>query len=211
MTETRISGSGCGVGMTSEQVHWLYGALLAAFSVPMLLHARGVITSRWPEFTIGAALLLFGLGLIFDPFLHGAAGPGDYAAETAQHLTLGIVLLLGSGFELFRAATRRQTFLWRAPLVLALLAASLTFLVHAQHEAGVSMLLLVTQHRFIAATLLVLAAAVLLEPVGDARTRGIALPLLTLVLGLELLVYTEGDSLFGVPVEGHQPASVMSH
>lgn len=199
------------MGMTSEQVHWLYGALLAAFSVPMLLHARGIITSRWPEFTIGAALLLFGLGLIFDPFLHGAAGPGDYAAETAQHLTLGIVLLLGSGFELFRAATRRQAFLWRAPLVLALLAASLTFLVHAQHEAAVSMLLLVTQHRFIAATLLVLAAAVLLAPVGDARMRGIALPLLTLLLGLELLVYTEGDSLFGVPAEGHQPASVMSH
>lgn len=197
--------------MTSEQVHWLYGALLAAFSVPMLLHVRGIITSRWPEFTIGAALLLFGLGLIFDPFLHGSAGPSDYAAETAQHLTLGIVLLLGSGFELFRTATRRHTFLWRAPLVLALLAASLTFLVHAQHEAGVSMLLLVTQHRFIAATLLVLAAAVLLGPGGDASARGVALPLLTLLLGLELLVYTEGNSPFGVPAETHQPASAGGH
>lgn len=199
------------MGMTSEQVHWLYGALLAAFSVPMLLHARGIVTSRWPEFTIGAALLLFGLGLIFDPFLHGSAAPGDYAAETAQHLTLGIALLLGSGFEFFRAATRRQTFLWRAPLVLALLAASLTFLVHAQHEADVSMLLLVTQHRFIAATLLVLAAAVLFAPVGDARTRGVALPLLTLLLGLELLVYTEGNSPFGVPAETHQPAGAGGH
>lgn len=177
----------------------------------MLLHVRGIITSRWPEFIIGAALFLFGLGLIFDPFLHGAAGPGDYAAETAQHLTLGIVLLLGSGFELFRTATRRQTFLWRAPLVLALLAASLTFLVHAQHEAGVSMLLLVTQHRFIAATLLVLAAAVLLGPDGDARARGAAVPLLTLLLGLELLVYTEGNSPFGVPAETHQPAGAGGH
>jgi hypothetical protein len=199
------------MGMTSEQVHWLYGALLAGFSVPMLLHARGIVKARWPEFTIGMGLLLFGLGLIFDPFLHGGAGPGDYAAETAQHLTLGIVLLLGSGFELFRAATRRQTFLWRAPLVLALLAASLTFLVHAQHEAGVSMLLLVTQHRFIAATLLVLASAVLLAPVGDARARGVAIPLLTLLLGLELLVYTEGDSPFGVPMETHQQAGAGGH
>ena len=199
------------MGLTSEQVHWLYGALLAAFSMPMLLHARGIVKARWPEFIIGAGLLLLGLGLIFDPFLHGAAGPGDYAAETAQHLALGIVLLLGSGFELFRAATRRQSFLWRVPLVLALLAASLTFLVHAQHEAGVSMLLLVTQHRFIAVTLLVLAAAVLLVPVGDARARGISLPLLTLLLGLELLVYTEGDSLFGVPAGTHPPAGAGGH
>lgn len=199
------------MGMSSEQVHWLYGALLAAFSVPMLLQAGGLVKARWPEYTIGAGLLLFGLGLIFDPFLHGAAAPGDYAAETAQHLTLGIVLVLGSGFELFRAATGRQTILWRMPLVLALLAASLTFLVHAQHEAGVSMLLLVTQHRFIAATLLVLAAAVLLAPIGNAFARGLAVPLLTLLLGLELLVYTEGDSPFGVPAEGDHSSMARAH
>ena len=195
------------MGLSSEQVHWLYGAVLALLALPMLLHARGVIKSRWPEFIIGAALLVFGVGLIFDPFLHGAAAPGDYAAETAQHLALGLLLTLGATLELFRTATRRKSPLWRLPVALTLTGASLTFLLHAQHEASVSMLLLLTEHRFIGVTLIVLALATLLAP-SDPQMRG-ATPLLTLLLGFELLVYTEGRSPFGVPDEGHRMSAAQ--
>lgn len=199
------------MGLTSEQVHWLYGAALGVFAVLMLLHAKGTVTRRWPEFLIGGALLVFGIGLIVDPYLHGAAAPGNYAEETAQHLTLGLVLVLGSAFELYRAARGYETRAWRLPIVLALLAAAATFILHAQHDANVSMLLLVTQHRFIAATLFVLAFAVLLAPVGNARAQGVAAPLLTLLLGLELLLYTEGDSWLGVPTDSHHSESSASH
>lgn len=199
------------MSLTSEQVHWLYGAALGAFAVLMLLHAKGTITRRWPEFMMGGALLVFGIGLIVDPYLHGTAAPGNYAAETAQHLTLGLVLVLGSAFELYRAARRYEAIRWRLPIVLALLAAASTFILHAQHDADVSMLLLVTQHRFIAATLVVLALAVLLAPVGGARAQGIAAPLLTLLLGLELLLYTEGSSWLGAPVESHSSDNSPSH
>lgn len=189
--------------MTSEQVHWLYGAAITAFALMMLLHVQGIISGRWPELTIGGALLVFGLGLVFDPFLHGSALPGNYAGEMAQHLALGTVLIIGSLLELYRAATQRQGRLWRAPVVLALIIAALTFLLHAQHDADVPMLLLTTQHRIIAATLLVLAAALLFAPIGPARRQGAAAPLITLLLGLQLLVYTEGSSLFPLPGGDH--------
>ena len=194
------------MGMTSEEEHWLYGALLASFALLMLLHVAGLVLGRWPEFTIGGALLLFGLALLFDPFLHGEARPENYASEAAQHLALGIVLVAGSTLELYRAARRREARIWRLPVLLALVVAGITFLIHAQHETDVPMLLLVTQHRMIGATLLALAAAVLFAPVGPARRQGVAAPLLTLLLGVQLLVYSEGRSPFGVPDEDHVAA-----
>ncbi|MFP5296989.1 MAG: hypothetical protein ACLGG3_06655, partial [Alphaproteobacteria bacterium] len=84
------------MGLTSEQVHWIYGGALVGVALLMLLHVRGTITARWPEFMIGGLLLLFGAALVFDPFLHGAAAPANYAAETAQHLSLGLVLIVAS-------------------------------------------------------------------------------------------------------------------
>ena len=189
------------MGLTSEEVHWLYGALLSVFALMMLLHVRGFIVGRWPEYRVGGALLLFGLGLVFDSFLHGNRAPADYGAETAQHLLIGAILIVGAVLEIHRAAKGRDARVWRLPAVLALVAAGTSFVLHAQHEAAAPMLLLVTQHRFIAATLIVLALAVLLAPVGPARTQGLSAPLLTLLLGLELLVYSEGRSLLGVPDE----------
>lgn len=195
------------MGLTSEQVHWLYGAALAAMALAMLFHVRGLIAGRWPEFLIGGALLAVGLALVLDPFLHGDAAPANYAAETAQHLVLGLVLMAASALELYRARKDLRGRLWRLPLALALIFAGLTFLLHAQHDSPAPMLLLVTQHRIIAATLLVLVAAILLAPPGRARDQGIAAPLLTLLLGLELLIYSEGDSLLGVPPAAHELSS----
>lgn len=191
--------------LTSEQVHWAFGAGLIAVSLVTLMRCYGLIKGRWPDFISPTALFLFGTALILDPWLHGSAAPANYAAETAQHLALGLLLVLTSALELYRVARRREYWLWRLPLALALVGAAFVFLVHAQHDSEASMLLLVTQHRFIGATLLVLALAVLIPP--DARTTGApspAVPMLTFLLGLQLLIYTEGQSLFGVPE--HQTA-----
>ena len=199
------------MSMTSEQVHWLFGAGLVIFALAMLLHAERGIRSRWPEFLVAAALLVFGLALIFDPLLHGAAAPRDYAAETAQHIGLGLLLLAGSGAEFYRIARRRRGLVWRLPICLILLAASAAFFTHAQHGADVPLLLLVTQHRFIGATLLVMAIGGLLSSDKREGAPSPAPGLLTLLLGLELLLYTEGRSLLGNPHEGHPPASTMAH
>ena len=199
------------MGLTSEQVHWIYGGALVGVALLMLLHVRGTITARWPEFMIGGLLLLFGAALVFDPFLHGAAAPANYAAETAQHLSLGLVLIVASALELYRAGKGHNGRLWRAPLAVALVFAGLTFLIHAQHDSAAPMVLLVTQHRIIAATLLVLAASTLLAPLAPARRQGTGAPLITLLLGLELMIYSEGRSLFGNPTESHAAASSSHH
>lgn len=185
------------MNMTSEQVHWLFGAGLVAVSLAMLLHAEGFIKSRWPQFLVAGALLVFGLALIFDTFLHGTAAPQDYGAETAQHIGLGALLLLASGVEFFRMAKRRNGLIWRLPIILILLAASAAFFTHAQHSADVPMLVLVAQHRFIGATLLVMAVGALLSSDRKEGAPSAAPGLLTLLLGLELLLYTEGRSLLG--------------
>ncbi|MDQ8757401.1 hypothetical protein RCO27_14315 [Sphingosinicella sp. LHD-64] len=187
------------MGLTSEQVHWLYGAALIFVAAVLLLRAGDIVRRPWPDFLVGGALLVFGLALVFDPWLHGEAAPGDYGAETAQHLLLGLALLVASALELYRAASGRQAFAWRLPLILALIGASLIFALHAQHDAAAPMVLLVTQHRFIAATLLVLALAVALAPTGGARLQNLATPLIVLLLGFQFLLYTEGNSLLGMP------------
>ncbi|HKP33282.1 MAG TPA: hypothetical protein VJT70_00705 [Sphingomicrobium sp.] len=191
------------MNMTSEQVHWVFGAGLVLFSLAMLVHAERGIKSRWPEFLVAGALLVAGLALIFDPLLHGMAAPKDYAAETAQHIGLGLLLLAGSGAEFYRMAKRRRGLVWRLPICLILLAASAAFFTHAQHGADVPMLVLVAQHRFIGATLLVMAIGGLLSSDKREGAPGPAPGLLTLLLGLELLLYTEGRSLLGTPHGGH--------
>ena len=169
----------------------------------LLLRGYDVLRGRWPDFVTPAALLAFGVALIFDPLIHGSAAPANYGAETAQHLTLGLLLVGTAALELYRVARQRETWLWRLPQAAALVVAAFVFLVHAQHDSAASMLLLVTQHRIIGATLLVLTLSVLLPRTGTAAgSAGSAVPLLTLLLGLELLIYTEGTSLFGVPAEG---------
>lgn len=197
------------MGLTSEQVHWLYGGALLVFAILALLRSRGTLAGRWPDFLIGIALFVVGVGLILDPLLHGGAAPANYGMETAQHLALGLLLVLASALELYRIATRRRAFAWRLPLVFALVAATLLFALHAQHDAEAPMLLLVTQHRVIAATLFVLALAVLIAPAEADRRHDPAIPLLMLLLGLEFLIYTEGRSLFGVtqanPIAAPEP------
>lgn len=196
------------MGLTSEQVHWIFGATMMAGATILILRAMGRIQGRWVDFLVPSLLGLFGVELLLDPLVHGIAAPGGYAKETAQHFALGGLLIAAAAAELVRVWRRENGFLWSLPLAGALLIAAGVFIFHAQHDSDVPMLLLMTQHRVIGATLMVAALAILLtssEEAGTAR-RSLAFPLLMLLLGAEFLIYTEGGSVFG-PAS----SSVSSH
>ncbi len=59
-------------------VHQIFGALIAAFALVILLHEIGAIRGRWADGVPAAALPLGGAPLFSDPRLfHG----GDFGAE----------------------------------------------------------------------------------------------------------------------------------
>ena len=196
------------MGLTSEQVHWIFGAVLIGTTVLLILRDTGRIAGRWIDYLVPLLLAAFGLEMLLDPFVHGASAPANYAAETAQHFGLGVLLIGASADEFFRTWRRRSGLLWRVPLAAALAIAAVTFWVHAQHDSAAPMILLITQHRMIAATLAVAAVAALVIGPGE---RGSAQPpaigFLMLLLGAQLLIYTEGTSLFG----GLSPAAHSGH
>lgn len=186
------------MGLTSEQVHWLFGAVLIATTLVLILRDVGRIRSRWVDHLVPALLGVFGAEMLLDPLVHGDAAPANYTAETAQHFTLGLLLLGAAAAELIRTWRGGEGFAWRLPLAAALAIAAGSFWFHAQHDSNVSMILLVTQHRMIAATLAVSALAALIGFSGPRDTRRPpALGFLMLLLGAQLLIYTEGSSLFG--------------
>lgn len=173
--------------------------MLIAASIALILRASGRV--RWPalDYLVPSLLALTGGQLLLDPFIHGAAAPSGYAQETAQHLILGLLLIATSLAELVRIRRGAEGLAWHLPLAAALLVAAGMFLFHAQHDSEVPMLLLMTQHRMIGATLAVMAAAILLDRSDPLRTgtRSLGFALLTFLLGAELMIYTEGNSLFG--------------
>lgn len=187
------------MGLTSEQVHWMFGAVMVAGAALLLLRAIGRMRGRWVDFVVPALPFLFGVEMLVDPLVHGTALPENYFKEAAQHFALGVVLIAAAAAESVRVFRRQDTFIWRLPLAIALLVSAGVFLFHAQHDADVPMLLLMTQHRVIGATLAVAALAVLFASPAESNAlrRPLAFPLLILVLGLEFLIYTEGNSLFG--------------
>lgn len=188
------------MNLTSEQVHWIFGAVLLAVTAALILRDAGHLRARWIDYFVPALLAAFGLEMLFDPLVHGDALPANYAAETAQHFVLGLLLLGAAMAELMRTYRNGEGLLWRLPLAAALAVAAAAFWVHAQHDSSAPMILLVTQHRMIAATLAVAAVAAL-AGLGEGRPsrQPPALAFLAVLLALELLVYTEGGSLFGTP------------
>lgn len=191
------------MNLTSEQVHWIFGALLLAVAAVLMLRDTDQLHGRWLDYLVPGLLTAFGLEMLFDPLVHGAAGPANYAVETAQHFVLGLLLLGAAAAEFIRTYRNGEGLLWRLPLAVALAVAAAAFWVHAQHDSDAPMILLVTQHRMIAATLAVASIAALVG-FGDGRTsrQPPALAFLAILLALELLVYTEGGSLFGTPWTG---------
>lgn len=68
------------------------------------------------------------------------------------------------------------------------------------------MLLLVAQHRVIAATLALASLTFLFAPPLAGGRAPSAFSILILLLGLELLLYTEGGSVFGEQMSAHMTA-----
>lgn len=199
------------MGLTSEEVHWIFGLVLMAAALLLLLRSLGRLRGRWVDYLIPALLALFGVELFIDPLVHGAAAPGGYAREMSQHFVLGALLVVAAAAELARVFRKGEGLMWRLPLAAALVLSAGVFVFHAQHDANVPMLLLLTQHRMIGATLFVAALAVLLGPSADAdEKRSLAFPLLMLLLGAEFAIYTEGGSLFGAadPAASHSGHSM---
>lgn len=196
------------MGLTSEQVHWIFGAALLGLGALLLLRALGGLQGRGFEYLIPAGLLAAGVEMSLDPLVHGRASPGGYGAETAQHLALGAVFVACGAAEALRVRLGKTTRAWRAPLVVALLVAAGVFAGHAQHDSPAPMILLVTQHRVIAATLLAAALALVLAP-PDLGRRAIGFPLLVLVLGAQFLLYSEGTTIFG-PLPAMSPGHSMT-
>lgn len=191
------------MNLTSEQVHWIFGAVLIAATVLLILRDVGRLRGRWVDYLLPGLLGAFGVEMLIDPLIHGDAAPTNYVAETAQHFGLGLLLLGAAVAELIRTYRRAQGRVWRLPLTAALAIAAATFWFHAQHDAAAPMILLVTQHRMIAATLAVSAIAMLFEAQGPReRRQPPAVAYLMLLLGAQLLIYTEGRSLFGTPAQG---------
>lgn len=191
--------------LTSELVHWLVGGLVTVLALLLLWAETRGERPRWTRFLIPAFLLLGALQAVFDPVLHGEAGPGGYELETAQHLVIGLVLLGIGIIEGLRAVGRLQhvVFAWALPAGIAFV--GITFLLHSQHDADVPMILLVAQHRVHGATLLVAAVALALAGLNRAAPglfRSVAFTAL-LLFGLEFILYTEGNFLFGQPPAGH--------
>ena len=185
--------------LTSEQVHWIVGGVLIAASILLILRASA--KAQWPalDYLVPLFLALTGVQLALDPLVHGGAAPSSYSQETAQHLILGLLLIGTSVAELVRVRRGAEGLVWRLPLAAALLVAAGLFLFHAQHDSAVPMLLLMTQHRMIGATLAVMAVAVLIDRSDPSRAgaRSLGFAFLALLLGAELVIYTEGGSLLG--------------
>lgn len=183
--------------LTSEQVHWVFGAVLSVLPIPLILNELVVIDGRWPSFIVPIALFAIGLALILDPLIHGRAAPTEYAHETVQHLVLGAMALAVGGVETARALGGLESSAWALALPLGLVIAGLLFFFHAQHQAGVPVLLLVIQHRIMGVILTVAGVTKAVAEMSQAPALRAGWLLLVLVLGLQLLLYTEGGSLLG--------------
>ena len=77
-------------------VHRIFGALIAAFAIVIVLHETDVVRGGWAAY-LPAAGLLAGGGLLFlDPWLfHG----GDFGAEGNQHTWQGLMAVAAGVLE----------------------------------------------------------------------------------------------------------------
>lgn len=112
------------MSLTSEHVHWIFGAALSAAGSLLLLVATDRLRVRWTRSIMPVALFAFGIELLLDPLVHGRELPTGYAKETAQHFALGLLLVTTTAADLFRTLTDLQSRLWHLRLVPALLIAA---------------------------------------------------------------------------------------
>ncbi len=184
-------------------VHQIAGAGLAAFALLLLAKAIGLVSGDWPRYILPVSLLVLGLFLVLDPIVfHG----GDFGAEGTQHQIQGGLMIAVAAVELARARKRLTHRAWGALLPIAIIAVGVMFMLHSQHGGG-DMLLQITQHRILGATLILTGLVQAIDSLALARGNWAAAgwPLLVLAVSLQLFLYVEG----GAPAarEGGTPAA----
>lgn len=184
-------------------VHQIAGAGLVAFALLLLAKALGRVSGNWPSYVLPVSLALLGLFLVLDPIVfHG----GTFGAEGTQHQIQGGLMIAVAAVELARARKRLTHRAWGALLPVAIIIVGVMFMLHSQHGGG-DMLLQITQHRILGATLILTGLVQAMDNLALARGNWAAAgwPVLVLAVSLQLFLYVEG----GAPVvhEGGAPAA----
>lgn len=191
--------------LSSEQIHWIDGALVVLFSVALIALEMRRHSFNWTKFFVPAGLLILAAGLIFDPLFHGSAVTESFEREIGQHFWLGLILTPAAAIETGLAFGLLRGKFWRMILPLALTLVGAGFFFHAQHQADASAMLLMTQHRIMGATLALAGATKAVNEFVTDENKEFKLVWLFLLLlfGIELLLYTEGNSIFGQSGDQH--------
>lgn len=190
-------------------VHQIAGAGLVAFALLLLAKSLGRVTGAWVGHVLPVSLLVLGLFLVLDPIVfHG----GTFGAEGTQHQIQGGVLIVVAAVELGRARKRLTHRAWGALLPAAILVVGVMFLLHSQHSGG-DMLLQVTQHRILGATLVLTGIVQAIDNLGLARGNWAAAgwPLLVLAVSLQLFLYVEGGKTSAHPGDAPTPVERGGH
>jgi hypothetical protein len=194
----------------SEFNHHLSGVFVLLIGVSELRGAMGAAALAWTRFLLPAALLGAGGFLMVwsdhDTWPIGSLSfsrtvfSDDY--ETTQHKLYAILLLGAGAIELFRRMGRARHAAWAASLpVLALVGGLMLFLhSHSTHPSAAAIAL----HHSVMGTMAILAGMCKLaddpfqtlalsgDRVAGARSGwGLAWSALILLIGVELLLYTE--------------------
>ena len=170
-------------------VHQIFGVLIAAFAVVMLLREIVSLGERWADYVPAAALLFVG-GLLFaDPWLFHA---GDFGVEGHQHTLQGLLAVGAGAVEAYRVRRKSEHFLFLLVIPAVLAALGIGFLRHHQHATG-DMLLQTVQHRIMGATLLFAAVVKLAANFRwrDGQWARAGWLLILLTFALQLLLYAE--------------------
>lgn len=188
-------------GLSSEQVHWLYGGAILAGSAVLLAEESGAFSAPKLRYGVPLAVMAAGGLLAIDPLLHGSNAPKNYGAETKQHLLIAGLLLTAGAVDVAYEANWLEHWSWGLVLPAGMVAAGVRFFFHAQHGAPSKHALLTAQHRILGATLVVAGIAKGLSVVPKSGTTEARWPgfstgwLLPFALvGAELLLYTENTS-----------------
>ncbi len=170
-------------------VHQIFGALIAAFALVMVLHEIDLLRGHWADYLPASALLIGGGLLFLDPWLfHG----GGFGAEGHQHTGQGLLTVIAGVIETYRVQRQSEHPIVLVAFPIMLAALGIGFLWHTQHQTA-DMLLQTVQHRIMGATLLV---AALLKLAANFRWRDgqwarAGWMLVLFVFALELLLYVE--------------------
>lgn len=193
--------------LTSEQAHHLGGAAALAIAVVLLLAETRNLSGHplwvpWEDpraatraaptvhYLVPVALLIWGVRSMTHPLPRGAEATAG--VEGLQHVWIGLVVALTGAIEALHVAGRLKHRGWGLVLPAGIAVVAALFFVHAQHATGAPPDLLVVQHRIIGATL---GVAALTKAMAE-RSAGfrVAWPVVVLLFGIELLLYTEGSA-----------------